>query len=73
MGGALLSEGAEFSEGQGGAKFSEGARFSRAGCHVFLQTCYFFDNIIINYSCHDVYFIIFVIAELLTKNDRGPI
>ena len=71
--GDLQSGGAQFSEVQGGAKFAEGASFSRASCHVFLQTCYFCCNIVINYSCHYVYSSIFDIAEFLTQNDHAPI
>ena len=69
----LTIRGAEFSEGQEGAKFSDGARFSIVSYHVFLQTYYFWGNIVINYSCHYVYSNIFDIAEFLTQNDHGPI
>ena len=69
----LTIRGAEFWEGQEGAKFSDGARFSIVSYHVFLQTCYFWGNIVINYSCHYVYSNIFDIAEFLTQNDHGPI
>ena len=72
--GDLLSGGGSILRSAGGgAKFAEGASFSRASCHVFLQTCFFCCNIVINYSCHYVYSSIFDLAEFLTQNDHGPI
>ena len=43
------------------------------GYHIFLQTCYFCDNIVINYSYHYVYSNIFDIAEYVTQNNHGSI
>ena len=63
--------GAEFSEGEGGAKFSEGARILE-DYHVFLQTCTFCGNNVINCSYHYVYTNIFDIAQSLTQNDYDP-
>ena len=61
--------GARFQKLRGGG----GAKFSRVGAHVFLETCYFFGSIVVNYSCHDVYINIFDIAEFLRQNNHGPI
>ena len=54
--------GTEFSEVQGGAKISDVAGFFKGSYHVFLQSCYFCGNIVINCSCHYVYSNIFGIT-----------
>ena len=43
------------------------------GYHVFLQTCYFCGNTVINYSYQNVYYNIYDMAKSLTQNDHGSI
>ena len=58
------AEEGQFSEGQGEVNSERGQILE--GYHVFLQTCYFCRNIVINYSYHYVYSNIFDITESLT-------
>ena len=43
------------------------------GSNVFMQTCSFCGNIVINYSYHYVYSNVFDIAESLIQNNHGSI
>ena len=59
--GVTIREVVNFSKGQGELNL------------LFLQTCYFCGNIVINYSCHYLYSNIFDMAEFLPQNNHGPI
>ena len=65
LGGTLLFRGLNSRRGKGELNSQRGLD---SGYYIFLQTCYFYGGIIINYS----YSNIFDILELLTQNDYGP-